>query len=146
VAAETLVAPLDDDDALDRVFDAHGSAIAAAIVEPLPANYGLLAQRPAWLQHLADRCRRAGALLIFDEVISGFRIGKTGMAGLLGIRPDLVTYGKVIGGGFPVGAYAGRKDLMEWVAPAGKVYQAGTLSANPIGMRPALPPWPRLTP
>lgn len=138
VAAETLVAPLDDDDALDRVFDAHGSAIAAAIVEPLPANYGLLAQRPAWLQHLADRCRRAGALLIFDEVISGFRIGKTGMAGLLGIRPDLVTYGKVIGGGFPVGAYAGRKDLMEWVAPAGKVYQAGTLSANPIGMRAGL--------
>jgi len=138
VAAETLVAPLDDDDALDRVFGAHGSAIAAAIVEPLPANYGLLAQRPAWLQRLADRCRRAGALLIFDEVISGFRIGKTGMAGLLGIRPDLVTYGKVIGGGFPVGAYAGRKDLMEWVAPAGKVYQAGTLSANPIGMRAGL--------
>ena len=138
VAAETLVAPLDDDAALDRVFDAHGAEIAAAIVEPLPANYGLLAQRPAWLQHLADRCRRAGALLIFDEVISGFRIGKTGMAGLLGIRPDLVTYGKVIGGGFPVGAYAGRKDLMEWVAPAGKVYQAGTLSANPIGMRAGL--------
>jgi len=138
VAGETLVAPLDDDDALDRVFDAHGAAIAAAIVEPLPANYGLLAQRPAWLQHLADRCRRAGALLIFDEVISGFRIGKSGMAGLLGIRPDLATYGKVIGGGFPVGAYAGRKDLMEWVAPAGKGYQAGTLSANPIGMRAGL--------
>lgn len=138
VAAETLVAPLDDDAAIDRVFDAHGAEIAAAIVEPLPANYGLLAQRPAWLQHLADRCRRAGALLILDEVISGFRIGKTGMAGLLGIRPDLVTYGKVIGGGFPVGAYAGRKDLMEWVAPAGKVYQAGTLSANPIGMRAGL--------
>ena len=87
--------------ALDRVFDAHGAEIAAAIVEPLPANYGLLPQRDAWLQHLADRCRRAGALLIFDEVISGFRVGKTGMAGLLGIRPDLVTYGKVIGGGFP---------------------------------------------
>ena len=138
VAAETLVAPLDDDAAVDRVFDAHGAGIAAAIVEPLPANYGLLPQRAAWLQHLADRCRRAGALLIFDEVISGFRVGKTGMSGLLGIRPDLVTYGKVIGGGFPVGAYAGRKDLMEWVAPAGKVYQAGTLSANPIGMRAGL--------
>ena len=138
VAGETLVVPLDDDAALDRVFDAHGSAIAAAIVEPLPANYGLLAQRDEWIHHLEDRCRRAGALLIFDEVISGFRIDKTGMAGLLGIRPDLVTYGKVIGGGFPVGAYAGRKDLMEWVAPAGKVYQAGTLSANPIGMRAGL--------
>ena len=138
VAAETLVIPLDDDAALDRVFDAQGGEIAAAIVEPLPANYGLLPQRTAWLLHLADRCRRAGALLIFDEVISGFRVAKTGMAGLVGIRPDLVTYGKVIGGGFPVGAYAGRKDLMDWVAPAGKVYQAGTLSANPIGMRAGL--------
>ena len=138
VAAETLVAPLDDDAALDRVFDAQGREIAAAIVEPLPANYGLLPQRTAWLKQLDDRCRRAGALLIFDEVISGFRVAKTGMAGLVGIRPDLVTYGKVIGGGFPVGAYAGRKDLMDWVAPAGKVYQAGTLSANPIGMRAGL--------
>lgn len=135
VASETLVAPLDDDQELDRVFAAHGSDLAAAIVEPLPANYGLLPQRDAWLRGLADRCRRAGALLIFDEVISGFRIGKTGMAGRLGIRPDLVTFGKVIGGGFPVGAYAGRKTLMDWVAPAGSVYQAGTLSANPIGMR-----------
>lgn len=138
VADETLVAPLDDDQALDRVFDTHGSEIAAAIVEPLPANYGLLPQRDAWLQHLAERCRQSGALLIFDEVISGFRIGKTGMAGRLGISPDLVTYGKVIGGGFPVGAYAGRKALMELVAPAGNVYQAGTLSANPIGMRAGL--------
>ena len=120
------------------MFDAHGAEIAAAIIEPLPANYGLLPQREAWLQRLAERCRRAGALLIFDEVISGFRIGKTGMAGPLGIRPDLVTYGKVIGGGFPVGAYAGRKELMERVAPAGSVYQAGTLSANPIGMRAGL--------
>jgi glutamate-1-semialdehyde 2,1-aminomutase len=137
-AAETLVAPLDDDRAIDRVFDAHGSQIAAAIVEPLPANYGLLPQREAWLHLVADRCRRAGALLIFDEVISGFRLGKQGMAGRSGVRPDLITFGKVIGGGFPVGAYAGRKALMERVAPAGKVYQAGTLSANPIGMRAGL--------
>ena len=137
-AAETLVAPLDDDEALDRVFAAHGAEIAAAIVEPLPANYGLLPQREAWLRGLADRCKRSGALLIFDEVISGFRLGKTGMAGRLGLRPDLITFGKVIGGGFPVGAYAGRKVLMEQVAPAGKVYQAGTLSANPIGMRAGL--------
>jgi glutamate-1-semialdehyde 2,1-aminomutase len=138
VADETLVAPLDDDRALERVFDAHGAEIAAAIVEPLPANYGLLPQREAWLHALAEHCRRAGALLIFDEVISGFRVGQTGMAGALGIRPDLVTFGKVIGGGFPVGAYGGRKQLMEWVAPAGSVYQAGTLSANPIGMRAGL--------
>jgi glutamate-1-semialdehyde 2,1-aminomutase len=137
-AGETLVAPLDDDRALERVFDAHGSEIAAAIVEPLPANYGLLPQRDAWLHLLADKCRRSGALLIFDEVISGFRIGRQGMAGRTGIRPDLITFGKVIGGGFPVGAYAGRKALMERVAPAGKVYQAGTLSANPIGMRAGL--------
>ena len=137
-AAETLVAPLDDDRALERVFDAHGPNIAAAIVEPLPANYGLLPQRESWLHLLADRCRRAGALLIFDEVISGFRLAKTGMAGRVGVRPDLTTFGKVIGGGFPVGAYAGRKALMERVAPAGKVYQAGTLSANPIGMRAGL--------
>lgn len=135
VAEETLVCPLDDDAELDRIFATHGSAIAAAIIEPLPANYGLLPQRREWLQQLADRCRAAGALLIFDEVISGFRIGKTGMSGLLDIHPDLVTYGKVIGGGFPVGAYAGRASLMDWVAPAGTVYQAGTLSANPIGMR-----------
>jgi glutamate-1-semialdehyde 2,1-aminomutase len=138
VAAETLVAPLDDEDELDRVFEAHGGEIAAAIVEPLPANYGLLPQREAWLLHLADRCARAGALLVLDEVISGFRIGVTGMAGRIGLRPDLVTYGKVIGGGFPVGAYAGRKALMDRVAPVGGVYQAGTLSANPVGMRAGL--------
>lgn len=138
VADETLIVPLDDADALDRAFDAHGAEIAAAIVEPLPANYGLLPQRADFLRHLEARCRQAGALLVFDEVISGFRIGKTGMAGQLGIRPDLVTFGKVIGAGFPVGAYAGRQALMDRVAPAGNVYQAGTLSANPVGMRAGL--------
>jgi len=138
VAAETLVAPLDDDEALDRVFEAHGTRLAAAIVEPLPANYGLLPQRTDWLRRLASRCRDTGALLVFDEVISGFRAGLTGMAGELGIIPDLVTYGKVIGAGFPVGAYAGRGDLMDRVAPVGRVYQAGTLSANPVGMRAGL--------
>lgn len=138
VADETLIVPLDDESALDRAFDEFGEAIAAAIVEPLPANYGLLPQRREWIAHLEARCRKAGALLIFDEVISGFRMGKTGMAGVLGIRPDLVTFGKVIGGGFPVGAYAGRAGLMNRVAPAGNVYQAGTLSANPVGMRAGL--------
>jgi glutamate-1-semialdehyde 2,1-aminomutase len=138
VADETLVAPLDDDAELDRVFDERGHEIAAAIVEPLPANYGLLPQREAFFQRLAERCEAAGALLIFDEVISGFRVGKSGMAGALGITPDLVTFGKVIGGGFPVGAYAGRVELMDQVAPSGRVYQAGTLSANPVGMRAGL--------
>ena len=135
---DTLVAPLDDEAALDAVFAASGPTIAAVIVEPLPANYGLLPQRIEWLRHLAIRCREAGALVIFDEVISGFRVGLRGMVGALGLTPDLVCYGKVIGGGFPVGAYAGRADLMDRVAPAGGVYQAGTLSANPVGMRAGL--------
>ena len=135
---DTLVAPLDDEDALARVFDAAGPTIAAVILEPLPANYGLLPQRAEWIEYLAERCRAAGSLLIFDEVISGFRIGLGGMTAALGVRPDLVCYGKVIGGGFPVGAYGGRADLMDRVAPAGPVYQAGTLSANPVGMRAGL--------
>ena len=133
-AQETLVAPLDDSDALEAIFARHGDTVAAVIIEPLPANYGLLPQRPEFLQSLAKLARAHGALLIFDEVISGFRIGFQGYAGVSGIRPDLVTYGKIIGGGFPVGAYGGRRDLMELVAPVGPVYQAGTLSANPLAM------------
>lgn len=138
VAADTLVAPLDDERALDAVFDAHGPRMAAAIIEPLPANYGLLPQRHEFLRRLADRCRRAGALLILDEVISGFRTGLTGMAGALEIAPDLACYGKVIGGGFPLAAYAGKRELMDQIAPAGAVYQAGTLSANPVAVRAGL--------
>jgi glutamate-1-semialdehyde 2,1-aminomutase len=130
----TLVAPLNDEAALDAVFARHGGEIAAAIIEPLPANYGLLPQRLEYLKHLAALCRKHGALLILDEVISGFRIGFQGCAGAFGIEPDLVTYGKVIGGGFPVGAYGGKREYMELVAPAGPVYQAGTLSANPVAM------------
>lgn len=138
VTGDTLVAPLDDETALDRLFETHGARIAAAIIEPLPANFGLLPQRDAFLTGLAGRCRRAGALLIFDEVISGFRIGLQGMAGAAGISPDIVCYGKVLGGGFPLAAYAGRRDLMDLVAPAGPVYQAGTLSANPVAVRAGL--------
>jgi glutamate-1-semialdehyde 2,1-aminomutase len=134
VVQETLIAPLDDDAALETMFAREGRQIAAVIIEPLPANYGLLPQRPEFLQHLAALARSHGALLIFDEVISGFRLGFQGYAGLSGIHPDLVTYGKVIGGGFPVGAYGGRRAFMELVAPAGPVYQAGTLSANPLAM------------
>jgi glutamate-1-semialdehyde 2,1-aminomutase len=134
VVQHTLIAPLDDTAALEAMFTREGEHIAAAIIEPLPANYGLLPQRPEFLQRLATLARAHGALLIFDEVISGFRLGFQGYAGLSDIHPDLVTYGKVIGGGFPVGAYGGRRELMELVAPAGPVYQAGTLSANPLAM------------
>lgn len=133
-AEETLVAPLDDLAALESLFAARGPELAAAIIEPLPANHGLLPQRPEFLGALARLARTHGAVLIFDEVITGFRVGFQGCAGASGIRPDLVTYGKILGGGFPVGAYGGRRELMELVAPAGPVYQAGTLSANPLAM------------
>ena len=138
ILGDTLVAPLDDDAALARLFEQNGRTIAAAIVEPLPANFGLLPQREEWLRMLAALCREHGALLILDEVISGFRVGRGGMAETLGILPDLVCYGKVMGGGFPAAAYAGRADLMALVAPDGPVYQAGTLSANPVAMRAGL--------
>lgn len=136
--SETVVAPLDDEAAFEQIFHRHAKDLAAVIIEPLPANYGLLIQRGFFLRKLESLCRANGTILIFDEVISGFRVGLQGMAGLLCIRPDLVTYGKVIGGGFPVGGYGGRRDLMDLVAPSGPVYQAGTLSANPVGMRAGL--------
>jgi glutamate-1-semialdehyde 2,1-aminomutase len=138
VASDTLVAPLDDEQAVREIFDRFGKEIAAVILEPLPANYGLLIQRREFIEETVNVARAHGALVIFDEVISGFRVALGGMVEVLGIRPDLVTYGKVIGGGFPVAAYGGRKDLMELVAPVGPVYQAGTLSANPVGMRAGL--------
>jgi len=133
-AAETIVVPLNDLAALEEAFAKHPRQIAAVIIEPLPANNGLLLQTQEFLEGLAKITRKHGALVFFDEVISGFRVGFGGMAERTGIRPDLVTYGKVIGGGFPVGAYCGTKDLMDLVAPAGPVYQAGTLSANPVAM------------
>lgn len=138
VAALTLVTPLDDEAKLTEVFHNHGKDIAAVIIEPLPANYGLLIQRPEFLKTVASLCEKNGSLLIFDEVISGFRVGLGGMVEKTGIRPDLVTYGKIMGGGFPVGCYGGKAELMNRVAPSGDVYQAGTLSANPIGMRAGL--------
>ena len=142
---ETVVAPLDDDAVLEQVFASQGSSLAAVIVEPLPANHGLLPQRAEWLQRLAELCSASGTLLIFDEVISGFRVGLTGMAGLTNITPDLTCFGKVIGGGFPVGACAGRAELMDLLAPVGPVYQAGTLSANPVGMRAGLATLTKMT-
>jgi len=134
VAADTLVLPLDDVAAVEGLFGARGGEIAAAIIEPLPANHGLLPQRQEFLDALAWQCQRHGTLLIFDEVITGFRTAFGGMAEITGIRPDLITYGKIIGGGFPVGAYGGRRELLELVAPLGPVYQAGTLAANPVAM------------
>jgi glutamate-1-semialdehyde 2,1-aminomutase len=134
VASETIVVPLNDLASLKKVFALHGKEIAAVIVEPIPANNGLLVQAPDFLPQVAEIAKAAGSLLIFDEVITGFRVAFGGMAEITGIRPDLVTFGKIIGGGFPVGAYGGRADLMDWVAPTGPVYQAGTLSANPIAM------------
>lgn len=130
----TLVAPLDNEQKVQEIFAQHKNEIAAVIIEPIPANYGLLPQRVEFLKFLKDICVKNNVLLIFDEVISGFRVGLGGMVELTGITPDLVTYGKILGGGFPVGCYGGRRDLMDMVAPLGTVYQAGTLSANPIGM------------
>lgn len=134
----TLVLPLDDEKAVEELFVKEGKNIAALVIEPLPANYGLLIQRKEFLSKIVEIARKHGSLVLFDEVISGFRVGLTGMSGELGIAPDLVTYGKIIGGGFPVGAYAGRADLLDLVAPQGPVYQAGTLSASPFGMRAGL--------
>jgi glutamate-1-semialdehyde 2,1-aminomutase len=138
VLGQTIVAPLDSEAAVDAAIDEAQGDLAAVILEAVPANFGLLPQRPAWLAHVAARCREAGALLVLDEVITGFRSGLQGAAGVYGLRPDLVCYGKVIGGGFPVAAYGGRAGLMSLVAPTGPVYQAGTLSANPVGMRAGL--------
>ncbi|XDD43771.1 glutamate-1-semialdehyde 2,1-aminomutase [Leptospira sp. WS60.C2] len=138
IIQNTLVLPLDDEEKLEELFTREGSNIACLAIEPLPANYGLLPQRIEFLKKCRELTTKYGVILLFDEVISGFRVSFQGMAGVTGITPDLVCYGKIIGGGFPVGAYAGRRDLMDLVSPSGPVYQAGTLSANPIGMRAGL--------
>jgi len=145
VVADTLVAELDDEESLRDVFARHGDELAAAIIEPLPANFGLLPQRRSFLEELATLCQRHGVLLILDEVISGFRVAFGGCAEAMDLTPDLVTYGKVIGGGFPVGALGGRRELMEQLAPTGRVYQAGTLSANPVAMTAGLATLRRLS-
>ena len=134
LAKHTLTLPFNDLAAVERLFAERGGTIAAAIVEPGVGNMGVLVPKPGYLQGLLDVCRRHGALLIVDEVMTGFRVGPGGACGLFGIRPDLVTFGKVIGGGLPVGAFGGRADVMDRVAPAGPIYQAGTLSGNPMAM------------
>ena len=133
-SADTLVADYNDLASVRRVVDAHRDQIAAVIVEPIAGNMGLVPPADGFLQGLRDITREAGALLIFDEVISGFRASAGGAQALSGVRPDLTCLGKIIGGGLPVGAYGGRADLMELVSPAGPVYQAGTLSGNPLAM------------
>ncbi len=132
--ALTDVLPLDDVEAFTEHMRAHGDAIACVIIEPMPANAGLLLQRPEFLVALREQCTARGALLIFDEVISGFRVAPGGMTELSGLTPDLVTAGKIVGGGMPVGCYLGPAASMDQVAPLGGVYQAGTLSGNPVGM------------
>ena len=134
IADTTAVLPLNDPAAVTAFMAERGSEVAAIIIEPVPANCGLLLQTKEFLQHLRDETTQHGALLIFDEVISGFRLGPGGAAAHFGIAPDLLTYGKVIGGGMPVGAYAGKRAVMESVAPLGPVYQAGPLSGNPVAM------------
>jgi glutamate-1-semialdehyde 2,1-aminomutase len=133
-AADTLVAPYNDLEAFDRAIEAHGSDLAAVIVEPVAGNMGCVAPREGFLERLRERTHEAGALLLFDEVITGFRVGLGGAQGRFGVTPDLTCLGKIIGGGLPVGAYGGRADIMDEIAPLGPVYQAGTLSGNPLAM------------
>jgi glutamate-1-semialdehyde 2,1-aminomutase len=132
--AATRVLELDDEEALQALFAAEGARIAAVIIEPTPANHGLLLQRRTFLQALRATTARHGALLIFDEVISGFRLARGGVAALTGVTPDMATFGKVIGGGMPVGAFGGSRRVMAHLAPDGDAYQAGTLSGNPVAM------------
>jgi glutamate-1-semialdehyde 2,1-aminomutase len=134
VTADTLLAPYNDLAAVEGLFAARGSEIAAIIVEPIAGNMGLVPPLPELLPGLRRLCDRHGALLIFDEVMTGFRVAWGGAQTLLGVTPDLTTLGKVIGGGLPLAAYGGRRELMRLVAPAGPVYQAGTLSGNPLAV------------
>jgi glutamate-1-semialdehyde 2,1-aminomutase len=141
-ARETVVIPFNDPGALDAAFDANPGQIAGVILEPYPANIGLILPEPGFLAHVRDACSRHGALLIFDEVMTGFRVHRAGVQGLIARQsgaagacvPDLTCLGKIIGGGLPVGAFGGRADIMDRLAPLGPVYQAGTLSGNPLAM------------
>jgi glutamate-1-semialdehyde 2,1-aminomutase len=133
-ADETIVVALNDEAALQKAFDEFKDQIAAVVIEPIPANNGLLLQEKEFLQFLCEICTKNGALLVFDEVISGFRIGFEGAAGYYQIKPDIITYGKIIGAGLPVGAYGSSAAIMGNISPDGAVYQAGTLSGNPVAM------------
>jgi glutamate-1-semialdehyde 2,1-aminomutase len=133
-AQDTLTVPYNDLEAVNQAVAAHPGQLAAIIIEPVVGNMGLVPPAPGFLQGLRDLCTKAGIVLIFDEVMTGFRLAKGGAQELFGVTPDMTTLGKIIGGGLPVGAYGGKKEIMNAVAPAGPVYQAGTLSGNPIAM------------
>jgi len=134
VVADTISLPYNNLDAVKNAFERVGDGVAAVVVEPVAGNMGVVPPAPGFLQGLREITAKHGALLLFDEVITGFRVGLSGAQGLYGVMPDLTTLGKIIGGGFPVGAYGGRRDVMEMVAPSGPVYQAGTLSGNPVAV------------
>ena len=133
-SSETLVAEFNDIGSVERFFEANPGGIAAIIIEPVAGNMGVVPPAAGFLESVRKITQDNGALLIFDEVITGFRVGPNGAQGLYGITPDITTLGKIIGGGLPVGAYGGRKDIMEMVAPLGAMYQAGTLSGNPLAV------------
>ncbi len=134
VAANTITVPFNDADALSGAFDAYGGELAAVIVEPIAGNMGCIPPRDGYLALMRELCTKHGVVLIFDEVMTGFRVAPGGAQERFGVTPDLTTLGKIIGGGLPVGAYGGRRDIMEHIAPAGSVYQAGTLSGNPLAV------------
>jgi glutamate-1-semialdehyde 2,1-aminomutase len=134
VAQDTLTAPYNDLDFVQMLIDANKNQIAALIVEPVVGNMGCVLPKKGFLEGLRKKCTDNGIVLIFDEVMTGFRLSKGGAQELFGITPDMTTLGKIIGGGLPVGAYGGKKEIMDCVSPVGKVYQAGTLSGNPIAM------------
>lgn len=134
ITAHTLVLDYNDTGRLEEAFRAYGDQIAAVIVEPVAGNMNLVKPKPEFLRAMRELCTRHGSVLIFDEVMTGFRVGLEGAQGLFGITPDMTTLGKVIGGGMPVGAFGGRRDIMQCIAPLGPVYQAGTLSGNPVAV------------
>ena len=145
-AAGTIVLPFNDSTAVTRAFAEHPGAIAAVVVEPVAANVGVIPPEPGFLEHLRETTRAAGSVLVFDEVITGFRLGPGGAQARYGVRPDLTTLGKIIGGGMPIGAYGGRAELMNLVAPTGPVYQAGTLSGHAVSMAAGIATLDLLTP
>ncbi len=145
VVADTLTVPFNDIDAVEQCFNEHGNQIAAVIVEPVAGNMNCVPPVPGFLEKLREVCDRTDALLIFDEVMTGFRVGPQCAQGRYGVTPDLTCLGKVVGGGMPVGAFGGRREIMEGLAPVGGVYQAGTLSGNPVTMAAGLATLERIT-
>ena len=145
LAKHTLTAPFNDPDAIDSLMATYGDRVACIIVEPIAGNMGCIPPQTGYLATLQDLCQHHGAVLIFDEVMTGFRVARGGAQELYGITPDLTTLGKIVGGGLPVGAFGGRADIMDCIAPAGPVYQAGTLSGNPLAMAAGLTTLKHLT-